>query len=155
MRHRLRFPVAVLAVACAAVISCGPVDTAPEGGGGFDVVETSISEIHQAMQDGRVTARQLVEAYLERIEAYDRRGPALNAIIEVNPLALERADELDAAFAESGLTGPLHGIPMIVKDNYDFAGMSTSAGSASLAESMPPDDSFQVRKIIEAGAIVL
>jgi len=155
MRHRLRFPVAVLAVACAAVVSCGPVDTAPEGGGGFDVVETSISEIHQAMQDGRVTARQLVEAYVERIEAYDRRGPALNAIIEVNPLALERADELDAAFAESGLTGPLHGIPMIVKDNYDFAGMSTSAGSASLAESMPPDDSFQVRKIIEAGAIVL
>ena len=93
MRHRLRFPVAVLAVACAAVVSCGPVDTAPEGGGGFDVVETSISEIHQAMQDGRVTARQLVEAYVERIEAYDRRGPALNAIIEVNPLALERADE--------------------------------------------------------------
>ncbi len=122
---------------------------------GFDVVETSIAEIHQAMQDGRLTARQLVEAYFERIEAYDKRGPALNAIIAINPGALQRADELDAAFAESGLTGPLHGIPMIVKDNYDFAGMSTSAGSASLADSMPPDDAFQVRRIRAAGAIVL
>jgi len=122
---------------------------------GFDVVETSIAQIHAAMLDGRLTARQLVESYLERIEAYDKRGAALNAIIEVNPRALERADELDAALAASGLTGPLHGIPMIVKDNYDFAGMPTSAGSASLAESMPPDDSFQVARIRAAGAIVL
>jgi Asp-tRNA(Asn)/Glu-tRNA(Gln) amidotransferase A subunit family amidase len=107
------------------------------------------------MQDGRLTARQLVQAYLARIEAFDKRGPALNAIIEINPRALERADELDARFAASGLTGPLHGIPMIVKDNYDFAGMATSAGSAALARSMPPDDAFQVRRILEAGAIVL
>ena len=152
--NRLLIP--VLVFLCAAVASCHVVDTAPDVGAvGFDVVETSISDVHQAMQDGRVTARQLVEAYLARIEAYDKRNPALNAIIEVNPRALERADELDIAFAQSGLTGPLHGIPMIVKDNYDFAGMPTSAGSASLAESMPPDDSFQVHRIQEAGAIVL
>ncbi len=127
----------------------------PQGAAGFEVVEASIADIHAAMRGGRLTARALVEAYLARIEAYDKRGPALNAIIEINPRALERADELDARFAVSGLTGPLHGIPVIVKDNYDFAGMATSAGSAALADSMPPDDSFQVRRILAAGAIVL
>lgn len=131
--------------------SPGTADAAP----GVDVVELSIADIHAAMRDGRLTARRLVEAYLARIEAYDKRGPALNAIVAVNSNALVRADELDAAFAASGLTGPLHGIPIIVKDNYDFAGMPTTAGSASLASSMPPDDAFQVRRIREAGAIVL
>lgn len=140
---------------CGAPASSPPAESTGAEPAGFDVVETSIAEIHQAMRDGRLTARQLVEAYIERIEAYDKRGPALNAIIEINPRALERADELDAAFEVSGFTGPLHGIPMIVKDNYDFAGMSTSAGSASLADSMPPDDAFQVRRIRAAGAIVL
>ena len=147
---------AVLFSGALLLAGCAAEAPAPDNqAGGFDVVEASIADIHEAMRDGRVTARQLVEAYVSRIEAYDKRGAALNAIIEVNPDALARADELDAAFVESGLTGPLHGIPMIVKDNYDFAGMPTSAGSASLAESMPPDDSFQVRRIREAGAIVL
>jgi len=123
--------------------------------GGFEVVETSIAEIHAAMETGTLTARQLVELYLQRIEAYDKRGPALNAIIMVNPRALERAEELDAAFAESGFTGPLHGIPVIVKDNYDTHDMPTTAGSASLEGSIPPDDAFQVQRIREAGAIVL
>jgi Asp-tRNA(Asn)/Glu-tRNA(Gln) amidotransferase A subunit family amidase len=121
----------------------------------FDVVEADLSEIHAAMEEGRLTARQLVELYLERIEAYDKQGPALNAIIVVNPNALKRADELDRRFAESGFVGPLHGIPVIVKDNYDTHDLPTTAGSLSLRGSTPPDDAYQVRMIREAGAIVL
>jgi Asp-tRNA(Asn)/Glu-tRNA(Gln) amidotransferase A subunit family amidase len=107
------------------------------------------------MMTGRITARALVERYLERIEAYDKQGPALNAIIVSNPNALARADELDAELARTGLTGPLHGIPIIVKDNYDTHDLPTTAGSLSLKGSVPPDDAFQVRKLREAGAIVL
>jgi len=120
------------------------------------VVETTIATVHREMLAGRLTARQLVEAYLARIDAYDKRGPSINAIIRVNPHALERADSLDAALRRTGrLTGPLHGIPIIVKDNYDTHDMPTTAGSASLAASVPPDDAYQVRRIREAGAIVL
>jgi Asp-tRNA(Asn)/Glu-tRNA(Gln) amidotransferase A subunit family amidase len=126
-----------------------------DNGQGFDVVEATIADIHQRMQEGRLTARQLVEQYLARIEAYDKQGPAVNAIILVNPNALERADELDRIFAESGFVGPLHGIPIIVKDNYDTHDLPTTAGSLSLEGSIPPDDAFQVQRIRAAGAIVL
>ena len=121
----------------------------------FEVAEASIADIHTAIVSGRVNARQVVEAYLERIEAYDKQGPALNTIITINSGALDSADELDAAFAKGGLTGPLHGIPVIVKDNYDTHDLPTTAGSLSLEGSVPPDDAFQVRRIREAGAIVL
>jgi Asp-tRNA(Asn)/Glu-tRNA(Gln) amidotransferase A subunit family amidase len=107
------------------------------------------------MRAGDLSARQLVRLYLDRIESYDKQGPALNAIITINPRALERADELDRAFNTGGFVGPLHGIPIIVKDNYDTYDMQTTAGSASLAGSIPPDDAFQVRRIREAGAIVI
>src|SRR5690606_11608469 len=101
-------------------------------------------------------SRDLAEAYLERIEAYDKRGPSLNAILMVNPRALERAEALDAELARTGrLSGPLHGIPFIVKDNYDTHDMPTTGGSASLAGSVPADDADQVRRIRAAGAIVL
>jgi amidase len=138
----------VLAVGLALTASCA---REPD----FDVVEASIAEIHQAILDGRLTARRLVELYLERIEAYDKQGPAINAIIIINPNALARADELDRRFRESGFVGPLHGIPVIVKDNYDTHDLPTTAGSLSLAGSIPPDDAYQVRRIREAGAIVL
>ncbi len=121
----------------------------------FDPYETSITEVHEAMVAGDVTARQLVEYYLARIEAYDKQGPAINSIITINPNALQRADELDRAYRRDGLTGPLHGIPMIIKDNYDTADMPTSAGSLALKDSVPPDDAFQVQRIREAGAIVI
>ena len=107
------------------------------------------------MEAGELTSRQLVDAYLARIEAYDRQGPALNSIIVINPRAVARAAELDEEFARSGLTGPLHGIPVIVKDNYDTSDLPTTAGSLALEGSVPPDDAFQVRKIREAGGIVL
>lgn len=124
--------------------------------GPFRVMEATISDIHLAMKEGRLTARELVEAYLLRIEAYDRAGPALNALIVVNPRALERADELDEHLARTGqLAGRLHGIPVIVKDNYDTHDLPTTAGSLTLQGSIPLDDAFQVRRIREEGAIVL
>lgn len=121
----------------------------------FTVVEASIADIHRAMRERRLTATELARRSLARIEAYDKQGPAVNAIITVNPAALARAAELDRRFDADGLTGPLHGIPIIVKDNYDTADMPTTAGSLSLAGSVPPDDAFQVRRLREAGAVIL
>jgi amidase len=117
--------------------------------------EPTIADIHAAIQSKDLTCRQLVQMYLDRIEAYDKKGPSLNAIIVVNPGALASADLLDARFANSGFVGPLHCVPMIIKDNYDVAGFPTTAGSLSLKDSMPPHDAYQVRKLREAGAIVL
>jgi amidase len=117
--------------------------------------EATIAHILAALEAKDLTCRQLVQAYLDRIEAYDRKGPALNAIIMVNPNALASADALDARLARSGLAGPLHCVPMIVKDNFDTVDMPTSAGSLSLKGSMPLRDAFQVRKLREAGALIL
>lgn len=144
---------AVLAVG----LACGRATAAPaQAQEAFPVEETTIAQIHRAMVAGRLTARGLVERYLARIDAYDKRGPAINAIITINPNALATADSLDALLRQTGrLTGPLHGIPFIVKDNYDTHDLETTAGSRSLAGSIPPDDAFQVRKIREAGAVVL
>jgi amidase len=110
--------------------------------------EATIADIHAAIRSKNLTCRQLVQTYLDRIEAYDKKGPALNAIIVVNPNALATAEELDAHFAQSGLVGSLHCIPMIVKDNYDFAGLPTTAGPLSLKGSMPARDAFQVRRCV-------
>ena len=143
----------VVLMALIEVVGCGLGQ--PPGRRVFSVVEATVVDIHQAMETGQLTTRQLVESYLARIEAYDKIGPALNTIVTLNPRVLQRADELDIAFAQRGLTGPLHGIPVIVKDNYDVEGLPTSAGSLALAESMPPDDAFQVKRLREAGALVL
>src|SRR3977135_3474950 len=93
------------------------------------IEETTIAELHAAYLDGSVTARAVTQAYLDRIAAYDRRGPYLNSLITVNPRALTVADTLDAALKVSGrLSGPLHGIPVIVKDNLDTADLATTSG---------------------------
>ena len=107
------------------------------------------------MKAGDLTCHFLIQHYLDRIAAYDKQGPAVNSIISINPQALARADELDVEFAKRGLIGPLHCIPVIVKDNFNTAGLATSAGNLALAESVPVEDAFQVRKICESGAIVL
>jgi Asp-tRNA(Asn)/Glu-tRNA(Gln) amidotransferase A subunit family amidase len=105
------------------------------------VDEATISGIRTAMRDGRVTARQLVDDYLARIDAYDKRGPRLNALITVSIDARHAADSLDALFARTAkFVGPLHGIPVIVKDNIDARDMPTTAGSLALVGSRPPDD---------------
>lgn len=108
------------------------------------------------MGTGTLSCRDLVDHYLRRIEAYDKRGPAINALVVVNPAARSIADSLDRRFrAERRLTGPLHCIPMIVKDNFETADLATSAGSLSLKGFLSTRDAFQVRRIREAGAIVL
>ena len=122
---------------------------------GFDVTERSIAELNTALDSGEVTSRDLVGLYLDRIDAYDQRGPALNSVITFNPQALDDAAALDAERAAGTVRGPLHGIPVLVKDNYDTADMPTSAGTLGLATSVPADDAFQVSKLREAGAVVL
>ena len=91
----------------------------------FEVVETTIDQVQAAYKSGKLNAHQLVQAYLDRINAYDQQGPRLNAIITINPKALEEADRLDAQYKSSGPVGALHGIPILVKDEIDTAGMPT------------------------------
>ena len=143
--------VPLLAVALA---GCGEPDGG-QGGAAFDVMERSVTELAAALDAGEVTSRDLVAGYLARIDAYDRRGPALHAMVVVNPAAAVEADRLDAERAAGRVRGPLHGIPVVVKDNYDTADMPTSAGAVALATSLPPDDATQVRRLREAGAIIL
>ncbi|MDB4913343.1 MAG: Amidase [Gemmatimonadetes bacterium] len=121
----------------------------------FDVTETTIAGVHAAMRAGTLTCRELVNAYLARIAAYDRNGPAINSLITINPNALAVADSLDKRLAASGMVGPLHCIPMIVKDNFETKDLQTTAGSLSLQGMIPRQDAFMVRRIREAGAIVL
>src|SRR5215470_11230631 len=92
----------------------------------FNVLEATIDDIHSGFKSGQLTTRQLVQMYLDRIEAYDKKGPAINAIITINSRALEEADQLDAAFKSSGFVGALHGIPIIIKDQADAKGMPTT-----------------------------
>ncbi len=139
-----------------AAVLLAPLPASAQRVGGVELMELTIADAHKAMLAGTLTSHQLVEAYLARIDAYDKQGPSINSLIMVNPRALERADSLDAALARTGrLTGPLHGIPFIVKDNFDTHDMPTTGGSASLEGSIPADDAYQVRAIREAGAIVL
>jgi amidase len=117
--------------------------------------EATIADIRGALEARTLTCRQLVQGYIDRIEAYDRKGPALNAIVMVNPGALADADTLDARFAQSGFVGPMHCVPVIVKDNFETVDMPTTAGSLSLKDSAPPRDAFIVRRLREAGAVML
>jgi amidase len=121
----------------------------------FRLMEATIGETQAALSAGTVTSEQLVSMYLARIEAYDKQGPALNAVIRLNPKAVFEAQVLDAERRSSGPRGPLHGIPVLLKDNYDTADMPTAAAAVSLATSIPPDDGFMVRKMREAGAVFL
>lgn len=121
----------------------------------FDVVETTVDEIHAAMEAGRVTSRDLVERYLERIDEYDRGGPELNGIITVNEGAVDRAERLDERFEREGVTGPLHGIPILVKDQAETAGIRTTFGSEACADYVPERDATLVSRLTDAGAVVL
>ena len=121
----------------------------------FSVEEATIEGIHAAYKSGQLTSHQLVQLYLDRINAYDKKGPAINAIITVNPKALAEADRLDAAFKAGGMVGPLHGIPVIIKDQVDAQGMPTTLGSVMLKDFYPDKDSFVAAKLRAAGAIIL
>jgi len=110
----------------------------------FNILETTIDEVGRAYQSGQLTARQLVQLYLDRIEAYDKKGPTINAIITVNPRALEEANRLDAALKTSRFVSPLHGVPIIIKDQADVKGMPTTLGSVLFKNYYPDRDAFVV-----------
>ena len=121
----------------------------------FEVEEATIAQVHDAMKAGRLTCRDLVARYLKRIDAYDKNGPAINSIVVVNPNVEKEAAELDRRFSQSGLTGPLHCVPVIVKDNFETQGLQTSNGALAFAGYDPEKDAFQVQRIRQAGALVL
>src|SRR5688500_10076068 len=146
----VRTAIFLVSAVCAAA-----APTAAQTGARFPVVETTIADAHKAMRAGRLSARQLVQRYLDRIAAYDQAGPAVNSLITINPRALAIADSLDALYRRTGrLVGPLHGIPVIVKDNFDTYDLPTTAGSLSLAGPSPPDAAIRGRRIRGSGAIV-
>src|SRR5262250_3945107 len=121
----------------------------------FNILEATIEDIHSAYKSGQLTCRQLVQMYLDRIDAFDKKGPQINAIITINSEALKEADRLDAAYKASGPVGPLHGIPVIVKDQADVKGMLTTLGSVLFKDYYPDRDSFVAEKLKKAGAVIL
>jgi hypothetical protein len=140
---------AVLAmVALMAAIAAGEA-AAPQTPPPFDVQEASIAQIHAAMKAGRLNCRALVEQYLRRIDAFDKQGPAINAIVLINPEAGKLADDLDRRFAASGFVGPLHCVPMIVKDNFETIDLQSANGSLALAGFVAEKDAFQVKRGVD------
>ena len=131
------------------------VQAAPQPPGRIEVAEASIPQLQAALASGALTSRQLVLAYLARITAYDQIGPSLNSIVTLNPAALAQADALDKERASKGPRGPLHGIPVLVKDNFDTQDMPTSGGALALTTLQPSQDAHQVEKLRSAGAIIL
>src|ERR671911_109034 len=121
----------------------------------FQLLETTIWDIHAAYQSGALRARRLVEMYLDRIDAYDKKGPAINSVVCLSDRALVEADQLDTAFRASGPVGPLHGIPLLVKDQVDVTGMPTTLGSVLFDGYMPDGEGFVVSRLRKAGAIFL
>src|SRR4026209_127199 len=121
----------------------------------LDLDAATIADINAAFAKGTLTSERLTPIFLSRIDAYDRKGPMLRAIITVNPKALDVARAMDAERKTRGPRSPLHGIPVILKDNIDTADLPTTGGSVMLEGSMPPDDAFVVKKLRAAGAVVI
>jgi amidase len=150
MTRHAQFATALLFAAASATTASAQTARRP-----FRLEEATIAQIHAAFKAKSLTCRALTTAYLDRIAALDKRGPAINAIVFVNPQALAVADSLDRRYAATGPAGPLHCIPMIVKDNFETVGMQTTGGSLALENWRPLQDATMVRQIKRAGAIVL
>src|SRR5262245_61175028 len=128
----------------------------PSAVSSFELDEKTITELQEEMKSGGMSAHSIAEKYLSRIVAIDKEGPRLNSVIEINPDALTLADALDVERRTKGQSGPLHGIPILLKDNIDtYDNMSTSAGSLALEGSIPQQDAFIVKRLREAGAVIL
>lgn len=123
--------------------------------GGVDLHAATLADLRRALESGAVTSAQLVDAYVARIEAYDNAGPALNSVQAVHPEARAQAEALDAERAAGKVRGPLHGIPILLKDNVGTSDMPTTAGSIALADNVPPEDATLTKRLREAGAIIL
>jgi amidase len=154
MTQRIRPVLTLLASAVFAACSSAPPEPARTHAR-VDVVELSATEAARLMREGALTARDLTQAYLDRIAAIDDAGPALNAVIDINPRALADADARDAERKAGKVRGPLHGLPILIKDNVDVAGMVNSAGSLALAEYRPAADAFLVARLRDAGVVIL
>ncbi len=148
-------------IACVMAAACGgstPAETpvaAPETPAAIDVVELSATEARERMTAGTLTAKALTEAYLARIAAIDDAGPRLDSVIEINPNAVADAEALDAERKAGTVRGPMHGVPVLIKDNIDIKGMVNSAGSLALAENRPAADAFLAARLREGGAVIL
>lgn len=143
--------VTLLPVLAASGFASSPAPAA----GQIEVTEATIDQLQAAMASGAATAVEITRAYLARIDAYDRDEPALRSMVWINPDALADAEALDRERAAAGPRGPMHGIPIILKDNYDTYAGPTTAGTLALATNVAPDDAFQVARLREAGAIIL
>ena len=121
----------------------------------IDLSNATIEDIQSAYKAGTLSAEKLTQLYIKRIEAYDKQGPKINTVILLNPNAIKEAKALDAERKKSGIRSPLHGIPIVLKDNFDTFDMPTTAGSMLLKGSIPPDDAYTVKKLRAAGAIIL
>ena len=113
----------------------------------LDLQTATIADINEELAAGKLTSEKLVNAYLKRIDAYDKRGPNINAVIYLNKKAVAEAKKLDAERKAGKVRGPLHGIPIVLKDNFDTFDMQTTAGSQLLEGHIPPDDAFTVKKL--------
>lgn len=139
--------IAVMAVLPLASVSAEEIE--------FDPFEKSIREISDALDNNQITSEKLVKYYLERIKAFDKQGPTINAFTNINEEAIEIAKQLDAERQSKGPRGVLHGIPIVVKDNFDVKGMPTTASSVALKEAFPKKDAFTIQKLKDAGAIII
>ncbi len=147
---------ATVPVACRSEETPAPEPSAVTSVSSFELDEVSIAELQRRMGSGQETARSLVEKYLARIQEIDRQGPELRSVIEINPEALPISDSLDQERSSTGARGPLHGIPILLKDNIDTADrMTTTAGSLALEGSIPLKDSYVARKLRQAGVVLL
>jgi Asp-tRNA(Asn)/Glu-tRNA(Gln) amidotransferase A subunit family amidase len=131
------------------------LSAAPVSAQAFDIVEATIAEAHAAMQSGDLTCRALVQGYIDRIAAYDQTGPTLNTVQHLNENALDQADELDVAMRSGGMTGPLHCVPVLLKDQVETSDMPTSYGSAIFEDFVPARDATITIRMKDAGAIIL
>ena len=163
-RTFIRSGIAAGGLASLSSYGCGRGEPGPPAGGepdtasvgSFELDEITISELRERISSGALTCRAVTEMYLDRIEALNTNGPRLYAVLETNPDALEIAEQLDQELQAQGPRGPLHGIPILLKDNVDTADrMTTTAGSTALRGSIPPQDSFVAQKLREAGAVLL
>src|SRR5204863_1450045 len=144
----------------AVALTAGSAPAAPAAGcvrsvGGLNLQHATIADVERAMASRRVTSLELVDAYRARIAAYDVAGPKLNSIRNLNPKARAEAKALDAERRAGHLPGPLHGIPVLVKDNYGTNDEPTTAGSIALDGVVPKDDATVVRRLRDAGAVIL
>lgn len=151
MRKLTMFGAGILLTTLAASPDCVSAQSAAAP----QIEESSIAELQAALNDRRLTCRQLVDHYIRRIDMYDKNGPALNSIIVINPRARDTADSLDGVQMHGGARGPLHCVPIVVKDNFETVDMPTTAGSLSLAGYMAARDAFQVKRVRAAGAVML